>query len=57
MNTVKALKYSKIESARNVAYDHAVKAMRIFCCDDMKFWVVSMADGEKLLAAGYEEVK
>lgn len=31
------------------------KSLRIFMGDDRLFWVVTMAEGERLLNAGYEE--
>lgn len=36
--------------------DRALKAMMIILGDDMKYWVVSMAEGERLIRAGYESI-
>ena len=42
---------------RDLAYRysdrHAVKATLVILGDDGRFWVVSMADGERLIRAGY----
>ncbi|HQU83973.1 MAG TPA: hypothetical protein PKY59_12635 [Pyrinomonadaceae bacterium] len=34
----------------------AKKSYRLFLGDDEKIWVVTMAEGEKLLKQGYEEI-
>lgn len=40
----------------NRAFETTGKSLRIFMGDDETFWIVTMADGERLLAAGYEEM-
>lgn len=49
-------KFSNPAAARDFAY-RCIKAHRLFLGDDNKVWVVCMADGEKLLRGGYEEIK
>lgn len=34
--------------------DRCIKAQMVILGDDDKFWVVSMAQGEKLIRAGYQ---
>jgi hypothetical protein len=34
--------------------DRAIKAMMVILGDDERYWVVTMADAERLLRAGYE---
>jgi hypothetical protein len=34
--------------------DHAVKPMMILLGDDERYWVVTLANAERLLRAGYE---
>ena len=34
--------------------DHAVKPMMVLLGDDERYWVVRMADAERLLRAGFE---
>jgi hypothetical protein len=48
-------KFSKQQIAQDFA-DRAVKAMMIILGDDMKFWVVTMAEGEHLIRSGYEAI-
>ena len=51
-------KFSKPGNAENFIYGaHATtgKMLRIFMGDDQLFWVVTMADGERLLRGGLEE--
>jgi len=48
------LKLAKSFSARTHPGTH--KASRIFLGDCPEYWVVTMAEGERLLAEGYEEL-
>lgn len=48
-------KFSSEGRARSYSY-RTIKPTRIFLGDDNKYWVVGMADGERLLKAGYEEI-
>jgi hypothetical protein len=34
--------------------DHATKTLMVIMGDDERFWVVTMADGERLIRGGYE---
>ncbi len=44
------------ESFVNQAFKTTGKTLRIFMGDDETFWVVTMADGERLLKGGLEEL-
>ncbi len=55
MATTKVWKFKNEKNARSFA-NRTKKAHRIFLGDDGKYWVVTMAQGEKLLAQGYEEI-
>lgn len=48
-------KFSSEAAARRFR-DNAIKAMLIILGDDMRYWVVTMADGERLIRAGYEAI-
>jgi hypothetical protein len=48
-------KFSNESAARRFS-DNAIKAMMIIMGDDMKYWVVTMAEGERLIRAGYEAI-
>ena len=47
------LKFSSLATAKSFA-DKAVKTMAVMLGDDSKFWVVSMAESQRLERAGYE---
>jgi len=40
----------------NLAFKTTSRSLRIFMGDDELFWVVTMADGERLLKGGLEEL-
>ena len=47
--------YRFVTSERAFGFaDHAVKNMMVILGDDDRYWVVTMANGERLLRAGYE---
>ena len=46
-------RFRRYDSAERFA-DHAVKAMMVLLGDDERFWVVTMANVERLHRAGYE---
>lgn len=48
-------KFSRQQIAQDFA-DRAAKAMMIILGDDQKFWVVTMAEGERLIRSGYETI-
>jgi hypothetical protein len=57
MNTKsKVWKYRKLEIAKSACY-RCIKSHRIFQGNDGHFWLVTMADGERLAAAGMVEVR
>lgn len=56
MNKIQTLKYSEEWKAREVA-SRTDKPQMIILGDDGRFWLVCLADGEKLLKAGYETLQ
>ncbi len=46
--------YRSLAMARSACYEHSVKPRRIIMGDCPWHWVVSPADAERLLRAGYE---
>lgn len=49
------IKFVSLASAQRFV-DHAIKAMAVMMGDDGKFWVVTMADAQRLEKVGYEWV-
>ncbi len=49
-----AYAYQSLANARSVCYEHSVKPSRIVMGDFPYYWVVSPADAERLVRAGYE---
>jgi hypothetical protein len=49
-------KFNSLENARTFAA-RCEKAMGILMGDDMKYWVVTLADFERGIRAGYEPTK
>jgi hypothetical protein len=47
------LKYTSRTNAFDFIYNHAVKPMTVILGDDGKFWVVTVAEGERLHRQGY----
>lgn len=48
-------KFSNMQTAINFA-SRCEKMMMVIMGDDGKYWVVTMAQGEKLISQGYEAV-
>ena len=46
--------YSSLSSARSACYEHSTKPSRVILGEDLFFWVVTPADAERLIRAGYE---
>lgn len=51
----KIWKFRNEKNAESFA-DRCTKAMAIILGDDRKYWVVTLAQMEKLIAAGYEAI-
>jgi hypothetical protein len=51
--TTKTFEFTQLSTALKFAH-RTVKASAVILGDNQKFWVVSLAEMEKLLAAGYE---
>jgi hypothetical protein len=55
MNTTQtAYKFRSRDHALSFRYERCVVPMRVILGDDELFWVVTPAEVERLLAAGYE---
>jgi hypothetical protein len=50
------LSFHSLGTARSVCYEHSVRPMRIILGDYPWFWVVTPADAERLVKAGYEYI-
>jgi hypothetical protein len=48
------LSYRSLSTAESVPFEHSVKPTRIILGDHPWFWVVSPADAERLMNAGYD---
>jgi hypothetical protein len=48
------LSVSSLGTARSICYEHSLRPMRIILGDHPSFWVVTPADAERLMRAGYE---
>lgn len=53
MKTTKAFKFTTLGNAQTFA-DGCLKMQGIILGDDQRFWVVGMADFDRLIKAGYE---
>jgi len=51
------LSFRSLGTARSVCYERSVRPMRIILGDYPEFWVVTPADAERLIRAGYEMVR
>ena len=47
------IKFTSLANANNFV-NNAIKAMAVMIGDDNRFWVVTMADAQRLEKAGYE---
>ena len=47
------IKFTSLANANNFV-NNAIKAMAVMMGDDNRFWVVTMADAQRLEKAGYE---
>jgi hypothetical protein len=52
MNTTTALKYRSRQNAERVAFDG--KGLAVVMGDDSRYWVVSLADAQRLSRQGFE---
>jgi hypothetical protein len=52
--TRNAYKFTNRTTALSFRYDRCTQPMRVILGDDDMFWVVTPADAERLLHAGYE---
>jgi len=53
MKTKKIFKFTALHTAR-IFEDHCKKMHNIILGDDLRFWVVCMADFDRMIKAGYE---
>jgi len=53
MKTKKIFKFTALHTAR-LFTDHCKKMQGIILGDDQRFWVVCMADFDRMIKAGYE---
>jgi len=53
LDNMQIYRFRRYELAESFA-DHAVKSMMVLLGDDERYWVVTMANAERLLRAGYE---
>ncbi len=51
--TMQIYRFQRSDLAFSLA-DRAIKSMMVLLGDDERYWVVTMADGERLIRAGYE---
>jgi hypothetical protein len=54
--TGQILSVSSLGTARSICYEHSARPMRIILGDHPFYWVVTPADAERLVRAGYELV-
>ena len=55
INSSSISRFTSWAAARSFAQG-ALKPQMIIMGDDMRFWVVSLADGARLIKAGYEAI-